>query len=118
MFITRWQGLPTMEEAAEFFGEYRAVLERLQPGEKVVVITDFTNAERPGPDIRKFVGESFRNLGDLRKHVVNSYLVVSSAMVRGAVTAASWIAPSMKTITMVATFDDAMNKAKADLDAL
>jgi hypothetical protein len=116
VWISSWVGVPLEVEVDRFFSEYLEALEecsRLQ--KKLLIINDFTNAQPPTPIVRKKVAQYFKEAGLKREWISHSIFVVNNAVIRGAITAVSWFAPKMKTITIVSTIEQA---AKLAIDIL
>lgn len=87
--------LPARFEEAElewFMTIHDGLLARREP---YVTLTDCTAiAEIPSPTVRKRIGEWNKRIeADIRRYNVATAIVMSNALVRGALTALHWIAP-------------------------
>jgi hypothetical protein len=112
VWITTWVGDPLADEVDQFFKEYNEILDEcLRLNRKLLIINDFSNAHAPSPMVRKKVAEHFRESSVKRHVILQSLFVVNNPMVRGAVTAVTWFAPSMKTAAIVPTFEEACRRA-------
>lgn len=87
------------------------VLNAAKNGHRVISISDATHAERPDPDARKFWADSTRNEPSaVRDATLARFIVVDSAVIRGAITAIGWLNPEIRNIKTFATVSAAIEE--------
>jgi hypothetical protein len=81
-------------------------------GRRVLSIADATLAVKPTPDMRRFWAElSDRTTPTMKEATLATFLVVSNPLIRGAITAISWMSPSLRDLESFATIDLAIREA-------
>jgi hypothetical protein len=93
--IATWFGKPDVETINFYFEWQARRLARARDEEtKVVTIIDVLDTERPPASVRKTLADqSEAILGEFDELIVHSWVVVDNVLVRGALTAISWITP-------------------------
>ena len=87
-------------------------------GQKLISISDATQAERPSPEVRKYWAESLAETTPERDAAtLATYVVINSAVMRGVMTAIGWLSERARAIKSVSSLSDAIRDALADLDA-
>jgi hypothetical protein len=81
-------------------------------GRRILSIADATMAVKPTPDMRRFWAElSDRSTPTMKEATLATFLVVNSALIRGAITAISWMSPSLRDLESFGTVDEAIREA-------
>ena len=117
--VMRWDGLADIEAAKwgmdHLAGASKTAVAR---GTRLVSISDARRARRPSAEVRKyFAAESARGLPEQADVVINTYVVLDSALLRGALTAIGWLSPSVQSVKTTATIEEAIEQALQDLEA-
>lgn len=87
-------------------------------GHRLIHVHDTTYIERTPPEMRKFWAEmGARNEAMAQQCVIETPLVVSSALMRGVLTAVGWLNPKIAKIPSYATIDQAIVASVAKLEA-
>jgi hypothetical protein len=87
-------------------------------GHRIIHVHDTTYIERTPPEMRKFWAEmSSRNEAMFEVCVIETPLVVSSALMRGVLTAVGWLNPKIAKIPSYSTVDHAIVASVAKLEA-
>jgi len=90
----------------------RIILSHGVQGRRILSIADATRSVKPTPELRRFWAEmSERTTPAMKEATLATFLVVNSALIRGAITAISWMSPSLRDLESFATIDVAMNEA-------
>ena len=104
VIINTWWGMATMEAVDAFFDWSDPFYgERVKRGEKTVLITDALDAQRPPATIRRHIAmrtEATRT-DERDALLIGNLVVVSSAAVRGALTAIGWFSNRRNTMVPV-----------------
>lgn len=118
--IATWFGEPSEALVEKYFAHHATLLERARGwGERIVLVTDTFATERPSPRARKRIVElTEAQPKDTLELTVKSYIVIESAIMRGVVTALSWVYPKMAESENVASLAIAIERASTDLRAL
>jgi hypothetical protein len=115
IIVVRFDGLVSDAEFERYLGELEA---QLEPGQRVCTILDARLAGRAPPRQRKLQADWLaRNAGRLRESSVGSVFVITSALVRGVLTAIMWLQPMPVPHAVVATMDEAERWAESRLAA-
>lgn len=117
LVITTFLG-ETDLELGQWFTEAhkRLLVSHASLGRRIVSISDATLARKPSPEMRRFWAERTANSGDpMKGAALASFLVVSSPVLRGAITAIGWLNPALREIESFSTIDDAIRAALARL---
>lgn len=112
IFIHEWHGTATMKIAEEHYPAREPVYERARrEGAKLVIITDLSNASTPPATVRKLLGEKAQSDANVDE-LIGYVILVPSAVMRGVVTALSWIiGENVKPIVYARSMEDALEKA-------
>jgi hypothetical protein len=87
-------------------------------GRRLAMIHDATRSTRTSPEMRKFWTEmSKRAQPATNAATLASYIVVSNPVIRGVLTAISWVAPDVAKMETFANLDSAIGKATRVLEA-
>ena len=119
VIITTWFGEANEAAITRFFVENDArVFARAQRERTpVVLISDAAHAERPSAKVRKVLADKTSSQSkDVEDLTLGSIIVVENALIRGAVTAMSWILPRMKDMIVVGDIATAIDRALELLD--
>jgi hypothetical protein len=85
---------------------------------RIVNIHDATHTTRTSPEMRKFWAElSTRNAETVGVRTLHNFIVVSNPIMRGVVTAVTWLNPSVSQIQVFANLQRAVTEASARLGA-
>ena len=111
------RGKATMAAIDFYFEERNATLLAAEKaGEKVVVLNDMTEWIIPPATVRKALGDRAKNDVNI-KSIVRYVNVVPNALLRGVITAISWITgdEGLQPVQITATFDEAIRIATGAL---
>ena len=117
--ITIWSGTASVE-VARWHNELQRedVRKAVAKGQRLVSISDATKADRPGPEVRKFWADALaETTPEQEAGTLSTYVVISSAVMRGVMTAIGWLSERARSIKSVPTLADAIRAALEDLDA-
>jgi hypothetical protein len=106
-------------DSAEWFERThtRALHRQIALGSKVVSISDATRSERPSPEVRRFWAENTQNSPPaVKAAMLGTFVVIDSAILRGAMTAIGWLSEEARAIEPFRTVDDAIAEAVRRLD--
>ena len=119
VLISVWIGQADMENARWYNAENRRVMQELvDRGQPYVMISDAAAAERPTPAVRKYFAElADDNVEGSEVLSLANYVVITSAVMRGALTAIGWISERAARINSVGSLQEAIERALMDLDA-
>jgi len=111
--VSTWIGAPTERAVRGYFAWLHELLPRaIREGTPLVNVTDSGLAGLPSGDVRRLIAdltvEWERSGAD--KQAVSSFVVVESAVMRGALRALAWLHGDMKT-TQFATCEEALEAA-------
>ena len=112
-FIAHWIGTPTVPLVDGFLQARRKIFERaVAEGAVTVQITDLSNFGTPTAVVRKHLGAVGKVQDDEFSDVFAGYvLVVPNAVIRGVITALTWIAgDNAKPTAHVGSLHDAFSK--------
>ena len=107
--VSTWYGDPTEAIVRRYFDWLSGIIERSR-SESVpyVLITDATYAKRPQPSVRQVVAELTDAMPPYTAEInIGNYVVVESALIRGALTAMQWISRQTWTSVTVPSCEDA-----------
>lgn len=118
LFMT-WFGKQDPELVDAYFDEYeRLVREAQAAGERLVFITDALDADAPGPVIRRRIMERVETMQSaLDATQLATFVVLASAVVRGALTAMSWLSRAPWSTEYVPTPGEAIDRGRAAIRA-
>ncbi|MBL8741770.1 MAG: hypothetical protein JNK04_11770 [Myxococcales bacterium] len=113
VLIVTWTGAATLQSVERFYAWCRThIAEAEAAGRKLVLVNDAIDAERPEAAVR----EAFARHHLTSNTVVAAPVVLTSALVRGAMTAVGWImGDRMKGVSACATMQEAFELARASL---
>lgn len=115
--IATWVGPADEAGVRRFFAWNERVVERARGTGGYVLITDADRAQRPAPSVRRLVAELTDAMPeDATALSVGNYVVVSSRLIRGAMTAMQWLSNEPWTSVLVGTMHEALVAALDDLD--
>jgi hypothetical protein len=117
--ITTWFGTPTEVLVDRYFDQHATVLERARKNsDRIVLISDTFATERPTATARKRIADRTSAHAKVAQSItLASFIVIENALIRGAVTALSWIIPSMDENELVDSIETAIDRGLAALDA-
>ncbi|MCA9608531.1 MAG: hypothetical protein KC619_23160 [Myxococcales bacterium] len=118
LFVT-WFGDQDVPLVDRFFDEFeRLVIEARAASELLILVTDALDAKAPGAVVRRRIMERTNGMPPYYREVqVANYVVLANAMVRGALTAMSWLSRGPWDTEYVATPADAIQRAREVLRA-
>jgi hypothetical protein len=104
-------GLRTTDaELVEALDHVKELMEEVASGEKIFVLTDLSRSKAASASQRKVGAEfSARSAALQRRTVVGNAFVITSAVVRGVVTAVSWLRSSPVPTKVVATREEGLH---------
>lgn len=118
IYITCWRGDPTVEASkwqAAALDEYVAGVVSTHP--KLISIHCATLSNRPDSETRRYYAERLATMPALtRDTILENYVVVPNAMIRGALTLIGWLNDRAKELRKVPTVPAAITSALATLD--
>jgi hypothetical protein len=116
VYITTWFGVGTEEIFVKFYEANRNVVEENCAAKQAfVVISDASDAERPPPKVRARLTEIGEDAPDGQPFMVGNYVILESALVRGAFTAMQWVSRRKWPSVVVASPGEAIERALEDL---
>ena len=116
LVLQRWPPEVTDADLEEFFAALDGIARRAQRQQLYYAVVVWGRSTDLDAARRRRIARWVRGMPrELRERSAGSYLVVSSAMQRGAVTALRWILPELHDVYAYSTIDDAV---KAALSAL
>lgn len=87
----------------------QATLQAAKRGQRVITISDATHSDRPTAEARKFWADNMSTgSATVQAATLGTYVVFTSAVVRGALTAIGWLNPEVKKIETFGTLPDAI----------
>jgi hypothetical protein len=115
LVVTTWFGAPTERLVDGYFEAHAALLARArQDGEAFVMITDALDTDRPSATARKRVTDHLQRLPpDTTTLLSQTYVVIGSALIRGAFTALAWVDRRLEQVEVVATPAEGIERASA-----
>lgn len=115
--VTTFWGASTEKLMREYFSAMNRFHATLQPGERYVGVADGSESKRPDAVARKVIAElTDANQEEIKSWCIESYTVVTSGLVRGAVTAIQWLTQKKWDLELVPSMDEAFDKARATLE--
>src|SRR6478735_439613 len=94
----------------------KIVLQHAASGRRMVSICDATLATKPTPDMRRFWAEfSNSTTQTIKDATLATFLVMTSPLLRGAITAIGWLSPALRELESFSTLDEAVREAKVRL---
>lgn len=119
VLIATWFDEPTVALVDAYFDWHETYLERVRKARgRFVSVTDTYATKRPSPTARRRIAERMDALGDdATTSTIASYVIVESALLRGAITALSWLHAPLEGTVAVGTPALAIEAALRDLDA-
>lgn len=110
ILIASWTGTATLKNVNRFYDWVEERVARAKAtGGKLALINDALEAERPGAEVR----QAFASRQIDAEVVISSPVVITSALVRGAMTAVGWLlGDRMKGVTSFATMGEALQSAR------
>ena len=119
VLISIWRGRSELENVKWHWAEHNAIIEEfVRRGQRFVLVSDASEAERPSPTVRKFFADSSdASPKEWADFTLANYVVFTSAVMRGTLTAISWVSERAARIKTAASVQEAIERALADLDA-
>ncbi len=117
LVVSTWYGDPGEAIVRRYFVWLAGIIERSRKaGTPYVLVTDATYAKRPKPSVRQVVAELTDALPDDTAQInIGNYVVVESALIRGALTAMQWISRQTWKSETVPSCEEALRRGFADL---
>ncbi|MEM7152647.1 MAG: hypothetical protein AAF799_07385 [Myxococcota bacterium] len=108
--ISTWIGAATLDNSQEYLTWMDAQLQRATREEvRLISISDSADAKRPPPEVRRLFVDWINNN---EESTGDSFVVITNALVRGALTAIGWLAPSAQKVNTVKDLPTALSKAR------
>lgn len=117
LLISYFFGEVTME-IAEWHGELhrKLVIESARRGRKIVTITDSSYTRPPAAEVRRYWAEMTRALPpEAKAATLGASVVIKSAVIRGIVTALSWLNEDLRSVETFESIDAAITAARRAL---
>ncbi len=113
-----WFGDPTEAAVTRYFEVHDTLFVRARKERKpFVLVTDAAHAHRPSPKVRKLIADKTNaQPSDAAELTLGSIIVVENTLIRGVVTALTWILPRLKDSQTVGSIEDAVDVALRMLD--
>lgn len=90
----------------------QVTLQAARRGQRVITISDASHSDRPTAEARKFWADNMSTgSATVQAATLGTYVVFSSAVVRGALTAIGWLNPEVKKIETFGTLPEAVHAA-------
>jgi hypothetical protein len=114
-----WIDEPSEGAVTRYFEANEKLLTRARSSrERFVVVTDTAHTKRPSAKVRKLIADKTNaQPKDAVELTMGSIIVVESALIRGVVTALTWILPRMKDSEILGSISEAIDRALAILDS-
>lgn len=94
----------------------QATIQAAKRGQRVITISDATHSDKPSAEARKYWADNMSTgSAAVQAATLGTYVVYTSAIVRGALTAIGWLNPEVKKIETFGTLADAIKSALARL---
>jgi hypothetical protein len=116
LVIATWVG-PASESTAQAFFEWhhKQHARGAAEGRRFYSISDATLSGRPSPEVRRLFAEDVKmrseeaeKAGKTPEELELSSVVITNRLLRGALTAIGWVAPSMKNLHSAATVQESL----------
>ncbi|MEZ4340370.1 MAG: hypothetical protein R3B82_27435 [Sandaracinaceae bacterium] len=119
IIVVVWEGQTTLEAAKWGMEQQQRVMSELtRRRERFILVSDASGAHRPSPEVRRFFATASEEQPvELRRHALSSYVVLSSGLMRGVMTAVGWLSEAARSVRSVATLREALERSLEDLDA-
>ena len=113
-----WVGEPTQPAVVRYFDASDDLFVRARKERtRFVLVTDAALAGRPSPKVRKLIAdETNAQPSDALELTLGSIIVVENALIRGVVTALTWILPRLRDSQTVGSIEHAIDVALRTLD--
>lgn len=90
----------------------QATIQAARRGQRVITISDATHSDKPTAEARKFWADNMSTgSASVQAATLGTYVVFTSAVVRGALTAIGWLNPEVKKIETFGSLPDAIRSA-------
>ena len=119
LLISTWTGRADLEAAKWHQEHHRAAIDRaVSEGLRVVSISMATRTQRPTPEVRKYWADSMsKTPAAHRAATLATFVVMTSAMMRGVMTAIGWLNEEARSIKTYPTLSSAIREGLALLEA-
>jgi hypothetical protein len=113
-----WFGEPNEAAVSRYFAKSEELFARARRArQKFVLVTDAASAERPSAKVRKLIADKTNQQpSDAPELTAGSIIVVENTLIRGVVTALTWILPRLSDSEIVSGIDIAISRALELLD--
>ena len=117
--IATWFGEPTEALVDGYFDVHERMLRGLEAkGQHFILVTDSFATERPSAKVRRRIVDRMQRIERLAtERTLQSYVIISNALIRGVMIALAWIDPKLQGSENVKTPAEAIERAFARLDA-
>jgi hypothetical protein len=83
---------------------------------KAISITDSSHTKAPPAEVRKYWGEQTKNFpAEVKQATLAAIVVIKSPIIRGVMTALSWLNPELRTVEVYDTMELALARAREHL---
>jgi hypothetical protein len=119
VIFATWFDEATENAVTRYFEAHDKLLVRARGArEKFILVTDAAHSKRPSAKVRKLIADKTNaHPADAVDLTLGSLIVVENALMRGVVTALTWILPRMKDSEVVGNITEAIDRSLAILDA-
>src|SRR5688572_13463230 len=117
IIVTTFFGDVTLE-AATWHGETHQALVEAQSrrGVRIVTVTDSSHTKPPAAEVRKYWADLTKNFPPAVKDAtLAAFVVIKSPVIRGVMTALSWLNPELRTVELYDSVEAALQTAAARL---
>lgn len=107
-------------EAATWHGEqHRALVEaQARRGARIITITDSSHTKPPPAEVRKYWADYTKGLPPpIKEATLAAFVVITNPIIRGVMTALSWLNPELRTVELYDTVEVALRVANERLTA-
>jgi len=113
--VHAWSGRPTVKAAERYYAALGAIVDRSRP---FVLLTETAGANVPSAQVRQRIGELQAELEPrMRPFSIGNVVVVRNTLLRGALTALTWLAPSLSEIVYADSLEEGLRVADEMVDS-
>jgi hypothetical protein len=115
VIIATWEGTADVGNCMAFAAWHERQVDRAsREGARLISISDSAHAQRPPPTVRKFFAEWMARLeSEPDDPTLAIIVVVTNALMRGALTAIGWVRPEVSEMVVVPDIGSAISNALA-----
>jgi hypothetical protein len=111
--ITTFFGDVTLEAATWHGTRHQALVEAEgRRGRRIVTITDSSHTKPPSAEVRKYWGDLTKNFpAAVKETTLAAFVVIKSPVIRGVMTALSWLNPELRSVELYDSMEAALEAA-------